>query len=253
MTPPGPRPADAFDPGAKYHVPANVPYMRYFLADIHAVPVLSRRVPAGGLDRPAAPLHGLRQQGSRREVQRDAGDGRRPSPGRMRWRRSPAQREIDASADERLFRAAAGLAEGAEPRTGSAAGEPTPGGGGGTASLYAAPSFRRRARHEEDLQRSSMSKIFSAAIAALFAFAAPASPRPQTAVFAGGCFWCMEHDMERDPRRDFSDVRLHRRHDQEPDLRGRDHRDDRPLRGRRVTFDPHEDHLSPAARRATGG
>ncbi|HZX94011.1 MAG TPA: M2 family metallopeptidase, partial [Myxococcales bacterium] len=31
---PEPRPADAFDPGAKYHVPANVPYTRYFLADI---------------------------------------------------------------------------------------------------------------------------------------------------------------------------------------------------------------------------
>ncbi len=28
------RPADAFDPGAKYHVPGNTPYMRYFLADI---------------------------------------------------------------------------------------------------------------------------------------------------------------------------------------------------------------------------
>ena len=28
------RPADAFDPGAKYHVPGNVPYMRYFLARI---------------------------------------------------------------------------------------------------------------------------------------------------------------------------------------------------------------------------
>jgi len=28
------RPADAFDPGAKYHVPANVPYTRYFLAQI---------------------------------------------------------------------------------------------------------------------------------------------------------------------------------------------------------------------------
>jgi peptidyl-dipeptidase A len=26
--------ADFFDPGAKYHVPANVPYTRYFLADI---------------------------------------------------------------------------------------------------------------------------------------------------------------------------------------------------------------------------
>ena len=31
---PGPRPADAFDPGAKYHIPANVPYTRYFLARI---------------------------------------------------------------------------------------------------------------------------------------------------------------------------------------------------------------------------
>jgi peptidyl-dipeptidase A len=28
------RPADAFDPGAKYHVPANTPYTRYFLARI---------------------------------------------------------------------------------------------------------------------------------------------------------------------------------------------------------------------------
>ncbi len=35
ITPPGgPRPADAFDPGAKYHVPANVPYMRYFLSHV---------------------------------------------------------------------------------------------------------------------------------------------------------------------------------------------------------------------------
>jgi peptidyl-dipeptidase A len=30
----GPRPANAFDPGAKYHIPANVPYARYFLARI---------------------------------------------------------------------------------------------------------------------------------------------------------------------------------------------------------------------------
>lgn len=28
------RPADAFDPGAKYHVPANTPYTRYFIAHI---------------------------------------------------------------------------------------------------------------------------------------------------------------------------------------------------------------------------
>lgn len=34
ITPPGPQPADAFDPGAKYHVPGNTPYTRYFLARI---------------------------------------------------------------------------------------------------------------------------------------------------------------------------------------------------------------------------
>ena len=28
------RPADAFDPGAKYHIPGNTPYSRYFLAHL---------------------------------------------------------------------------------------------------------------------------------------------------------------------------------------------------------------------------
>lgn len=32
VIPPGPRPADAFDPGAKYHIPGNTPYLRYFLS-----------------------------------------------------------------------------------------------------------------------------------------------------------------------------------------------------------------------------
>ena len=34
VTPPVARPADAFDPGAKYHIPGNTPYTRYFLAGI---------------------------------------------------------------------------------------------------------------------------------------------------------------------------------------------------------------------------
>ncbi len=34
IAPPGSRSEKDFDPGAKYHVAANVPYMRYFLADI---------------------------------------------------------------------------------------------------------------------------------------------------------------------------------------------------------------------------
>jgi peptidyl-dipeptidase A len=34
IAPPTPRGEQFFDPGAKYHVPANTPYTRYFLADI---------------------------------------------------------------------------------------------------------------------------------------------------------------------------------------------------------------------------
>jgi peptidyl-dipeptidase A len=34
VAPPSPRGEDFFDPGAKYHVPDNTPYTRYFLADI---------------------------------------------------------------------------------------------------------------------------------------------------------------------------------------------------------------------------
>ncbi|WP_435417360.1 M2 family metallopeptidase [Parerythrobacter aurantius] len=34
IIPPVARPADAFDPGAKYHIPGNTPYTRYFLARI---------------------------------------------------------------------------------------------------------------------------------------------------------------------------------------------------------------------------
>ena len=34
LKPPVERPGDAFDPGAKYHIPGNTPYMRYFLAHI---------------------------------------------------------------------------------------------------------------------------------------------------------------------------------------------------------------------------
>ena len=35
VAPPVPRPADAFDPGAKSHIASNTPYMRYFLATIY--------------------------------------------------------------------------------------------------------------------------------------------------------------------------------------------------------------------------
>src|SRR5207344_1088204 len=35
VVPPEPRPAGAFDPGAKSHIASNTPYVRYFLAAVY--------------------------------------------------------------------------------------------------------------------------------------------------------------------------------------------------------------------------
>jgi peptidyl-dipeptidase A len=52
IAPPSQRGEQFFDPGAKYHVPDNTPYMRYFLADIAAVPVPPGALEGGRLHRP---------------------------------------------------------------------------------------------------------------------------------------------------------------------------------------------------------
>ena len=102
VRPPYERPADEFDPGAKFHVPGNTPYMRYFLARI-PIPVLQGRVRASGMDRAAASLLVLRLEGSRRSSQRDAcarasqpwQDALEPSRASARWtlrRSSPTTR-----------------------------------------------------------------------------------------------------------------------------------------------------------------
>ncbi len=62
IAPPSPRTDEEFDPGAKFHVPANVPYMRYFLADILQFQfhrALAREVGASG------PLHRASIYGSK--------------------------------------------------------------------------------------------------------------------------------------------------------------------------------------------
>ena len=62
ITPPSVRGDEEFDPGAKFHVPANVPYMRYFLAHILQFQfhrALAREVGASG------PLHRTSIFGSR--------------------------------------------------------------------------------------------------------------------------------------------------------------------------------------------
>ncbi len=54
ITPPVERSADAFDPGAKYHIPATVPYMRYFLARILQFQFYQAACDAAGWE---GPLH----------------------------------------------------------------------------------------------------------------------------------------------------------------------------------------------------
>jgi peptidyl-dipeptidase A len=54
ITPPVDRPADAFDPGAKYHIPGNTPYTRYFLARILQFQFYKAACDAAGWE---GPLH----------------------------------------------------------------------------------------------------------------------------------------------------------------------------------------------------
>ncbi len=54
IVPPVERPADAFDPGAKYHIPGNTPYMRYFLARILQFQFYKAACDAAGWE---GPLH----------------------------------------------------------------------------------------------------------------------------------------------------------------------------------------------------
>ena len=79
VAPPVARTEADFDPGAKYHVPANVPYTRYFLAHILQFQFHQALCEAAGQTGPAAPLLGLRQQGGGSEAREDAGHGPEPA------------------------------------------------------------------------------------------------------------------------------------------------------------------------------
>ena len=62
VSPPTPRTEADFDPGAKYHVPANVPYARYFLAHILQFQFHRALCESAGVD---GPLHRCSIYGSR--------------------------------------------------------------------------------------------------------------------------------------------------------------------------------------------
>jgi peptidyl-dipeptidase A len=67
VAPPAPRDESEFDPGAKFHVPANVPYMRYFLAHILQFQFHRALAKAAGI---SGPLHRASIYGSKEAGQR---------------------------------------------------------------------------------------------------------------------------------------------------------------------------------------
>ena len=79
VVPPVPRSEADFDPGAKYHIPGNTPYTRYFLSFILQFQFHKALCDASGLQGPAQRVLDLRQQGGRQTLRRDAGARREPA------------------------------------------------------------------------------------------------------------------------------------------------------------------------------
>ncbi|MDP8915627.1 MAG: M2 family metallopeptidase [Pseudomonadota bacterium] len=97
LTPPGERPANAFDPGAKYHVPGNTPYTRYFLARIYQYQFHRAACEQAGWKGPLhrCSIYGNKDVGRRFNTMMEMGQSR-PSPEALAA--FTGQREADASA-----------------------------------------------------------------------------------------------------------------------------------------------------------
>jgi peptidyl-dipeptidase A len=99
--PPGRSEAD-FDPGAKYHVAANVPYMRYFLADILQFQFHRALAQAAGCTGPLnrCSVYGNRAAGARLNAMLEMGQSR---PWQEALEKIAGTREMDASAIRDYF------------------------------------------------------------------------------------------------------------------------------------------------------
>ena len=97
VSPPEPRPADAFDPGAKYHVPGNTPYARYFLAGILQFQFYQAMCRAAGHTGPLyrCSVYGSREAGRRLDAMLRLGASR-PWPDALE--QLTGSRRIDARA-----------------------------------------------------------------------------------------------------------------------------------------------------------
>jgi len=97
VAPPSPRGDDEFDPGAKYHVPANTSYLRYFLATVYQFQFHRALCKAAGQTGPlhACSIHGSRAAGERLRAMLELGASR-PWPDALEA--MTGQRQADASA-----------------------------------------------------------------------------------------------------------------------------------------------------------
>ncbi|MGH7475590.1 MAG: M2 family metallopeptidase [Longimicrobiales bacterium] len=97
VRPPTPRSEEHFDPGAKYHVPANVPYTRYFLAHILQFQFHRALCAAAGQTGPLhrCSIYGNREAGRRLQAMMALGASR-PWPDALEA--LTGSRELDATA-----------------------------------------------------------------------------------------------------------------------------------------------------------
>ncbi len=97
VAPPAGRSEADFDPGAKYHVPANVPYMRYYLARIYQFQFQRALCKDSGFDGPLhrCSIYGNKKAGERLNQMLTMGKSQ-PWPDELQA--LTGQREIDASA-----------------------------------------------------------------------------------------------------------------------------------------------------------
>ncbi|MBW3564232.1 MAG: M2 family metallopeptidase [Acidobacteria bacterium] len=103
IEPPGPRPANAFDPGAKYHIPGNTPYTRYFLARILQFQFHRSMCEIAGHEGPLnkCTIYGNKEVGRRLDEMLAMGSSR-PWPDALEA--LTGQRDIDATAIVDYFR-----------------------------------------------------------------------------------------------------------------------------------------------------
>jgi peptidyl-dipeptidase A len=97
IAPPIPRTEKDFDPGAKYHVPANVPYTRYFLADILQYQLHRGLCQAAGIKGPLnrCSIYGNKEAGKRLNAMLEMGQSR-PWPEALKV--VTGQEQMDATA-----------------------------------------------------------------------------------------------------------------------------------------------------------